>query len=257
MIGDSTMKTVDGAQVRKALGGGRLITGASAGTAGRRSPRAGHPGRAYNSVPGYPGGLYPDSSFQEVVPRLLNQRGVQGTITNLVLQSPTSDITNLRASVPEAQHRGYVEQSARDMVSIMERALTHYPALRQVIILEQLPRLDSPHLSSLGEHYNSILRTLVTSSPHAQHIRVVGHPTLSPTYVGRRNGLFGPPHPRNDGIHFRGKEGVRRHTDSVVSALRVAGIASWSVQSRRGAARPSSPSYSQVVQTSNRFSVLN
>ena len=64
--------------------------------------------------------------------------------------------------------------------------------------------------------------------------------------------------PGNDGIQFKGKEGVRRHTDSVVRALRVAGIATWSVQPHRGAVRPqpSSPSYSRVLQT-NRFQALN
>ena len=91
IIGDSTMTTVNGRIVEAALGGG-LLTGKSVTNSGPRSPLAGHPGRAYNSVSSYPGCKYPESSFERVVPRLLSSR----TITNLVLQSPTSDLTNLK-----------------------------------------------------------------------------------------------------------------------------------------------------------------
>ena len=97
MIGDSSMTTVNGRIVEAALGGG-LLTGKSATSQGPRSRLAGHPGRAYNSVSSYPGCKYPESSFERVVPRLLSSR----TITNLVLQSPTSDLTNLK-QVPISQ----------------------------------------------------------------------------------------------------------------------------------------------------------
>ena len=97
MIGDSTMKTVNGRAVEAALGSG-LLTGKSASRQGPWSPLAGHPGRAYNSVSSFPGCKYPESSFERVVPRLLASH----TVTSLVLQSPTSDLTNLREA-PQLQ----------------------------------------------------------------------------------------------------------------------------------------------------------
>jgi hypothetical protein len=61
-----------------------------------------------------------------------------------------------------------------------------------------------------------------------------------------------------DGIYFRGKEGGKRHTSSVIAALRSAGLAGWSSQGPRRAGRQEvARSYSQVVHTSNQFEVLN
>ena len=74
-----------------------------------------------------------------------------------------------------------------------------------------------------------------------------------------REALFGSPSDRgSDGIHFRGKEGRKRHTSSVIAALKSAGLGGWSSQGPRRAGRQEAGrSYSQAVRTSNQFDVLN
>ena len=90
-----------------------------------------------------------------------------------------------------------------------------------------------------------------------------------------RSALFGSPSARgSDGIHFRGREGKRRHTRSVIAALKSTGLGDASGQATEGAAGPEAlGTYSQAVQrgpraaprqqdtpvtlsTSNRFEVL-
>ena len=229
------MKTVSGRRVEAALGSG-LLTGKSASRPGPRSPLAGHPGRAYNSVSSFPGCKFPESSFERVVPRLLSSR----TVTNLVLQSPTSDLTNLR-SLLELQHQKLVKQSARNMVEILEKARTDNPSLRKVIILEQLPRTDRVVLSNLSKLYNNTLRELVAAAPSNSNCQMIvaNHSSLDPTSEDMKSALFGPPSSRStDEIHLRGSEGGRRYTCSVISALKSVGLGGWSVQSRRGGWQP-------------------
>ena len=130
----------------------------------------------------------------------------------------------------------------------MERARAEHPSLRKVIILDQLPRVDSEHLSHLAIIYNATLRELVAT-----------HPSLHPTSQAMKSALFGSPSARSsDGIHFRGKEGNKRHTSSGISAIKSAGLGGWTVQSRRGAGRQQNDeTSSQAVTTSNQFGMLN
>ena len=125
--------------------------------------------------------------------------------------------------------------------------------------MEQLPRQDSAHLSNLSQLYNTTLHQLVAASHLNQRLVVVGHPSLSTTSEAETLAMFGSrSSPRSDGIHFRGSEGARWHTDSVIAALKSAGLAEWRSQGRRGAAslHPSG-SYGQAVETANMFQPLN
>jgi hypothetical protein len=185
-----------------------------------------------------------------VVPRLLSSR----TITNLVLQSPTSDITNLK-HVPESQHKEIVTQSASNLFTIMERARADHPALRKIVMLDQLPRADNENFSRLSSLYNSTLRKLVAAAPLINGCEIVmaGHSSLLPATQDSNysSALFGSPSARgSDGIHFRGNTGKKRHTSSVIAALKAAGLGGSSSQ---GAAGPQpAGTYSQVVQRGRR-----
>ena len=193
-----------------------------------------------------------------MVPRLLSSR----TVTNLVLQSPTSDLTNLREA-PQLQQNELITQSARNMMTIMERARVAHPSLRKIVALEQLPRADYNHYSTLSSLYNTTLRNLVAAAPANDRCKIVvaGHTALLPATQDPaiRSAMFGSPSAREtDGIHFRGSEGSYRHTSSLITALKSAGLGGWSSQGPRGAARqPAVRTYSQVVGTSNHFKVLN
>ena len=246
------MNTVNSRVVESALGGG-LLSGRSATSQHPRSHLAGHPGRAYNSESTYPGCKYPESTFELVVPRLLSNHSV----TNLVLQSPTSDLTNVR-NIPQLQHHDLVRKSAHKMFEIMERARAEHPSLRKVIIFDQLPRTDMEELSKL---YNSTLRELVAAAPSNRHCQfvVASHSSLQPTSLEMSSALFGFPSARStDGIPFRGNEGKKRHTSSIISALKTAGLVDWRVQGRQGAGSQENVStYSQALGRSNQYEVLN
>ena len=238
------MKTINCRKVEAALGGGKFVCGKhiAAPHTDRRPPRAGKPGRAYNSVGSWPGSKYSESSLEKVVPQLFAQ--TKSPITNLVVQSPTSDTTNLQ-SLDESTHRNLIYQSVRNVVQTMERALSKNPALRKGVVLEQLPRNDSFHLSNLTEFYNITLQQLVAQSSYGRRLVVVGHPALALTTAAKTVAMFGKPSThRSVGIHFRGSEGARRHTDSVLTALKSAGLAvptGWSTQSRWAPPGPSPP----------------
>ena len=130
-------------------------------------------------------------------------------------------------------------------------------------MLEQLPRADDEHLSTLSTLYNTTIRQLVAAAPAINQCKLVvaSHASLNPATQepALRTAVFGSPSARGtDGIHYRGKEGSTRHTSSVIAALKSAGLGGWSYQGPRGAARPqTAATYSQVVQTNNQFEGLN
>ena len=154
-------------------------------------------------------------------------------------------------------------KSAQNMFSIMKSARAGHPALRNIVVLEHLPRADNKQLSTLASLYNATLRNLVAAAPlnNQCEIVVADHSSLLPASqdVDIRSALFGSPSARgSDGIHFRGKEGSNRHTSSVIAALKLAGLGGWSTQGPRGSARPNTvQTYSQVAATSNSFEALN
>ena len=124
------------------------------------------------------------------------------------------------------------------MVQIVERALSENPSLRKGVILEQLYRNDFFHLANLTSIYNTTLKQLVAASPHHHQLVVVGQPSL-----------------------VTAKASLRRHTDSVLTALKSAGLpllGGWGTQGRQGAARvqPSGRN-SQAAETNNSFHTLN
>ena len=216
-----------------------------------RTADTGRPGSAYNSDPEYPGSRFRKSSFKEVVPKILAKQPCD----NLVLQSPANDVTNL-SQVPEHQHQGWAEQSSRNMVNIAEQAILANPNMKKVVLLEHLPRADSDHLAALAIHSNSALHQFASSSIFSNQIVVASHSGLNPSTEEKTVAIFGPRN-RGDGIHLRGSEGPRRHTSSVISALKSVGIAGWSTQASKGSAKPQFMSYSQALKTNNRFQQLN
>ena len=147
------------------------------------------------------------------------------------------------------------------MVEIMDRARAENPSLRKVVILDQLPRADSEPLSTLASIYNTTLRDLVAAAPPNSQCQmlVASHPSLHPTSQAMKSALFGSPSARSsNGIHFRGKEGNKRHSSSVISAIKSAAPGGWTVQSRLGSgSQRNDQTYSEAVRTSNQFASLN
>ena len=81
-----------------------------------------------------PGAWKPEISISSV---LLQQ--VDARATNLLITSPTSDLTNLVKMSPSARIH-WVDLSAKTIVNTAEMALIRFPALMSVTIMEHLPR---------------------------------------------------------------------------------------------------------------------
>ena len=74
---------------------------------------------------------------------------------------------------------------------------------------------------------------------------MVGHPALVPKTTAKTVALFGQPFSRrSDGIHLWGSGGARQHTDSVLRALKTAGLAlpaAWHPRAAEGSPQSSLP----------------
>ena len=124
-------------------------------------------------------------------------------------------------------------------LDIMERARTSHPSLGKIVILEHLPRADDKKLSTLSHLYNATLRNLAAAAPLLNQCEIVvaSHSSLLPATqdANIRSALFGLPSSRgSDGIHFRGKEGSKLHTNSVIAALKSAILGGWTTQRPKG-----------------------
>ena len=90
--------------------------------------------KTYNSRDNWPNALKPLISISSVL-----LENVKSRATNLVLTSPTSDITNLRGMSKSEQIK-WIDLSAKTVISTAEMCLIRYPALMKVSIVEHLPR---------------------------------------------------------------------------------------------------------------------
>ena len=90
--------------------------------------------KTYNSRDNWPNALKPSISISSVL-----LENVKSRATNLVLTSPTSDITNLRGMSKSEQIK-WIDLSAKTVMSTAETCLIRYPALMKVSIVEHLPR---------------------------------------------------------------------------------------------------------------------
>ena len=82
----------------------------------------------------WPGAWKPEISIASV---LLQQ--VDSRATDLLITSPTSDLTNLVKMSPSARIH-WVDLSAKTILNTAEMALIRFPALMSVTIMEHLPR---------------------------------------------------------------------------------------------------------------------
>ena len=82
----------------------------------------------------WPGALKPQVSISSVLLKHVHSRA-----THLLLTAPTSDLTNL-TRFSQSERTGWIDLSAKTIISTAEMCLTRFPALRGVTILEHMPR---------------------------------------------------------------------------------------------------------------------
>ena len=230
LVGDSRVKSLDPRVIEKALGDGLLyVPGSLKIPLQPQGQSRGHPGRAYCSSRDWPYSKFPAASLEDRVPELLAVRNY----TNLVVQAPCSDITNILKVQDRSSHRGLACQSALNTLAVVEQALRVNPSLQQAMILEHLPRADSDYLNALSQHSSAVLREAVAASKLNDKIVVAPSSPLECTNEQKMIDMFGArDSPRSDGIHLLGDHGKRLYTDFVLGSLKSANRAWTTIRSR-------------------------
>ena len=258
LIGDSRVKSLKPRIIEKALGNGLLSVPGSIRVPVQPQGRGkGHPGRAYCSSRDWPGAKFPAASLEDRVPELLAAR----PYTNLVLQAPSNDITNILKVQDLGKHQELAEQSARNTLAVVEQALRVNPSLQRAIILEHLPRADNDHLGTLSEHSNTVLKEIAAISNLRNRITIASSKALECNTETKIVKMFGArDSPRSDGIHLMGENGKQLYTDFVFDSIRSANLAWTSPSPRPGARQASRREKGQEEQgsyaTGNRFGPL-
>ena len=248
LVGDSHQKTLKPRLVEKGLRGGRLYA------PGYVKPKE-H--RAYCSSEDWPNARYRKNNYAAKVPELLAQR----EYTNLIIQAPCNDITNLRNIEDEDEKNALAEQSAFNTLATAEMALKDFPTLERVLVLEQPPRVDG--LEELSSYSKFVLRGAVERSSLRNRIAVRSLNSLEYTTDQMKVDIFGSPsNSRSDGIHLAGKKGRQLYTDSILTAIQQSGLpGSWrserrSVRRGQDTSRGGQQTYAGVV-TNNKYSTLS
>ena len=184
---------------------------------------------------------YPKKNFTDVVPlelvRKYNQTGLDFDV--LILQSSSTDITNLDTKTNEEENVEYLKLcatvSSQNMFNVATNALKHTD-IKKVIILERIPRYDlvgddpSSLKSGLSEFGNGILHQLWLQSEFKDKI-IIGKHDLECSSDTRK---FRYGNDSNfDGIHLNGFSGRKSYTRSVLDVLTIAGLVSSSSPSPR------------------------
>ena len=173
------------------------------------------------------GGKFPMKNFTDVVPKAMSEEQFE----YLVVQASSTDLTNLNGLPVDTVNEYYRQQaslSSYQMVASVDSALTSYPNLKGVVLMERTPRYDNLH--DLNLYANSVLHEAVASSRNLNKI-FIGQHTLQ-CEGGLRASRYGAPasHHNYDGIHLRGTSGRMAYTRSVASIFQQAGILSSPLQ---------------------------
>ena len=237
--------------------------------------------RAYSST-NDKSARWPKYNFTDVVSYALANPG-RDDFDVVVMSAPTMDITNMdTARQTPADSKEVFEQkaiaSSQNMFNIAVNSLKKYPSLKKVVLMEHLPRFDTPRVdptslkSTLARLANTTLGELWLKSPLKNRI-FIGQHSLESSGAGEahfaryENCNTG----RYDGVHLYGQSGVRDYTNSVKSILMMAlpEYNSKSTSTKCGTAQPNEhqycpqtefqnkPAYHPSVQPMNRFSVFN
>ena len=157
---------------------------------------------------------------------------------------PTNDITNIK-TFPQAQQYTMAERSAKNMVSIAEKALRDNTTLMKIVLMEYPTRADSSLLDKVVVHANNSLRGRVGNSRYKEQILIGNMGSLNYSNTREMVDRFGPTNssPRYDGIHFRGRKGKTLYTESVEAAVRAT---SW-MDKRKPEREASSTSFTPSI----------
>lgn len=172
---------------------------------------------------------YPTSNFTDVVKNSLNKEPADA----LIIQGGSVDITNLDTQTDPFGRLELMKQtirtSSQNIFKIAENALTEYPQLQKVIIMERIERFDlensdpfriKSQLSKLG---NQEYQSLLNESKFKDKIIVQKNDLNFPGST--REKRFGSPQNiKFDGIHTTTSQGKSDLTQNLLNTLSQASI---------------------------------
>ena len=169
---------------------------------------------------------FPHKNVTDVTPVALMETHEDDEYTELVLSSPTVDISNLETSSlkPDDNTEVYKQSvviSCKNIFTAAEKALSNHPKLRQVVILEHPPRFDTKQSDPLGlkpqlaKYANMTYGQLWLASPLKDKIQIGSHSLKysAERYTDMRTNRY-------DGIHMYGKHGRQDYTKSLIQMLK-------------------------------------
>ena len=139
-----------------------------------------------------------------------------------ILQSSSTDITNLNTNLPLEYLKQEVAISSKNMITAAQNILEKYPTIKKVLILERTPRFDTKnddplHLKpELSVFANDVLGEEINISGIKDRVFLDTHSLpniLQDNLYGHRD-RFG-----YDGIHLRGPDGRNHYTRSLCNIL--------------------------------------
>ena len=236
LIGDSHIKSVSNRILERACKGQRL-----------RNPARTKPseGSAYTTTRYWPNAKFPDSNLEERLPKLLREKPYEYMIT----LTPSNNISNVKEMENQMQYK-HAESTALETLALVEKAFKDSDTLKDAMIVELPPRVDSERLQSLTEYSNFVLRDAVNKSTLKQRITIA---SLDGLWDYSEQDIYGhPDSSRYDGIHMRGKHGSKAYTRCIEEAVKSSRFSNTSIT-------PSAtfPTTYPSIPTSNRYQVLS
>ena len=165
-----------------------------------------------------PDALKPDENFLQVASTAPKKRNYNFA----VLQSSSTDITNLNTT----HHLEYLKQevtiSSKNTITAAQRILEGNPTIEKVLILERTPRFDTKNAdplqlkSELSDLANRVLRQELNTAGIGNRVFLGSHSL--PIHL--QENLYGhSDHYGYDGIHLRGPDGRNHFTRSLCNIL--------------------------------------
>ena len=235
LIGDSHIKSVSNRILERACKGENL-----------RNPARTKPseGSAYTTTKYTAKAKYPESNLEDRVPDLLREKSYDYMIT----LTPSNNITNMKDIENHTQYQ-LAEETATETLGVVEKALKDSNTLKDVMIVELPPRVDSKKLQHLTEYSNFVLREAVRKSSLNHRITIA---SLDSLWDYSEQEIYGhPDSSRYDGIHMRGKQGSKAYTRCIEEAVRSSRFSNTS------SSTSSVPTTYSSIPTSNRYQVLS
>ena len=165
-----------------------------------------------------PDALKPGQNFLQVASTAPKKRNYSFA----VLQSSSTDITNLNTTLPLEYLKHEVTISSKNTIAAANRILEGNPTIEKVLILERAPRFDTKTAvplqlkSELSDFANNVLKQELNKSGIGNRVFLGSHSL--PKHL--QENLYGhSDHYGYDGIHLRGPQGKNHFTRSLCNIL--------------------------------------